>query len=43
METFKKIVPNAGSLDEAKAFIKQIYPQTEGTFTTYEFELDTNQ
>ena len=38
--TFKKIIPTASSLDEAKAFIKQIYPQTDGTFTTYEFELD---
>jgi len=38
--TYKKIIPTANSLDEAKAFIKQIYPQTDGTFTTYEFELD---
>jgi len=38
--TYRKIIPTANSLDEAKAFIKQIYPQTDGTFTTYEFELD---
>ena len=39
--TYKKIIPTAKSLDEAKAFIKQIYPSTEGTFTTHEFELET--
>ena len=39
--TFKKIIPTANSLNEAKAFIRQIYPQTDGPFTTYEFELDT--
>jgi ASC-1-like (ASCH) protein len=38
--TYKKIIPTANSLAEAKDFIKQIYPQTHGTFTTYEFELD---
>jgi ASC-1-like (ASCH) protein len=40
---YKKIIPIANSLDEAKSFIKQIYPTTEGTFTTYEFEIDRNQ
>ena len=38
--TYKKIIPTANNLNEAKAFIKQIYPQTDGTFTAYEFELD---
>ena len=38
--TFKKIIPTANTLEEAKAFIRQIYPQTGGTFTAYEFELD---
>ena len=41
--TFKKIIPTANSLDEAKAFIKQIYASTEGTFTTYEFELEKKE
>ena len=36
---FKKIVPTARNLEEAFAFIKRIYPSTEGTFATYEFEL----
>ena len=39
--SFKKIVPIARSLDEAKAFMRKIYPTTEGTFTSYEFELET--
>ena len=38
--TYKKIIPPANNLDEARAFVKQIYPQTGGVFTTYEFELD---
>jgi ASC-1-like (ASCH) protein len=41
--TYKKIIPTANNLDEAKAFIKQIYPSTQGTFTTYEFELDQKE
>ena len=28
--TFKKIIPTANNLDEAKAFIRQIYPQQTG-------------
>jgi ASC-1-like (ASCH) protein len=38
--TYSKIVPPAKNLDEAFEFIKNIYPFTEGTFTTYEFRLD---
>jgi ASC-1-like (ASCH) protein len=38
--TFAKIVPVAKSLDEAVAFVKEIYPLTEGTFTAYEFQLN---
>ncbi len=39
-DTFRKIVPPAKSLDEALAFVKQIYPLAGGTFTTYEFQLN---
>ena len=38
--TYLKIVPVAKSLDEAVAFVKEIYPLTEGTFTAYEFQLN---
>ena len=38
--TYKRIVPTARNLEEAIAFIKQIYPSIEGTFTTYEFEIE---
>ncbi len=41
--TYKKIIPTANNLDEAKAFVKQIYPSLEGTFATYEFELDQKE
>ena len=37
---YKKIIPTAENLGEALAFVKKIYPSTEGTFTTYEFELE---
>jgi ASC-1-like (ASCH) protein len=37
--TYRKIVPIAKSLDEALAFVKEIYPLADGTFTTYEFQL----
>jgi ASC-1-like (ASCH) protein len=39
-DTFRKIVPTAKSLDEARAFVKQIYPLVNGTFTAYEFQLN---
>jgi ASC-1-like (ASCH) protein len=38
-DTYRKIVPAAKSLDEALAFVKRIYPLSDGTFTTYEFQL----
>lgn len=38
--TYKKIIPTAETLDDAMAFVKQIYPSTEGMFTTYEFDLE---
>jgi ASC-1-like (ASCH) protein len=38
--TFRKIIPTAKNLDEAVAFVKHIYKSTDGTFTTYEFQLD---
>jgi ASC-1-like (ASCH) protein len=38
--TYRKIVPTAKSLDEAFAFVKEIYPLANGTFTTYEFQID---
>jgi len=38
--TFKRVVPTARNLDEAAGFIKRIYPSLEGTFTTYEFEIE---
>jgi len=37
---YKKIIPTAENLGEALAFVKKIYPSTEGTFTAYEFELE---
>jgi ASC-1-like (ASCH) protein len=40
VDTYRKIVPTAKSLDEAVAFVKQIYPLTDGTFTAYEFQLN---
>ncbi len=40
VDTYRKIVPTARSLDEALAFVKHIYPLTNGTFTTYEFQLN---
>jgi ASC-1-like (ASCH) protein len=39
VETYLKIVPTARSLEEAVAFVKQIYDSTDGVFTTYEFRL----
>jgi ASC-1-like (ASCH) protein len=39
VETYMKIVPTARSLEEAVAFVKQIYDSTDGVFTTYEFRL----
>ena len=38
--TYKRIIPTAETLDEAVTFVKQIYRSTEGTFTTYEFDLE---
>lgn len=40
MATYKRIVPTAKNIDEALTFIRQIYPSLDGTFTTYEFQLD---
>ena len=37
---YKQIIPTAKNLDEAKAFIRRLYPTTEGTFTAYEFEIE---
>jgi ASC-1-like (ASCH) protein len=39
-DTFRKIVPTAKSLEEAVVFVKQIYPLSGDTFTTYEFQLN---
>ena len=39
LETYKRIVPTAETLDDALAFVKGIYPQAEGLFTTYEFKI----
>lgn len=41
--TYQKIIPTAKNLNEAMAFVKQIYPSTEGTFTTYEFEINQQE
>ena len=38
--TYRKIIPNAKTLDEAVEFIRQLYKSTEGTFTAYEFKLN---
>lgn len=43
IQTYKKIVPCAKNLEEAKAFIKKIYPSTEDLFTAYEFEVETKK
>ena len=37
--TYRKIIPTAKTLDEAVAFIKQLYQSTDGIFTAYEFQL----
>ena len=37
--TYRMIVPTASNLDEALTFVKDIYPITDGSFTTYEFKL----
>ena len=37
---YKQIIPTAKNLDEAKAFIRRLYPSTEGIFTAYEFEIE---
>ena len=37
---YKEIIPTAENLGEALAFVKKIYPSTEGAFTMYEFELE---
>ena len=38
--TYRKIIPTAKTLDEAVEFIRQLYQSTDGTFTTYEFQLN---
>jgi ASC-1-like (ASCH) protein len=37
---YNQIIPTAKNLDEAKVFIRRLYPSTRGTFTTYEFEIE---
>jgi ASC-1-like (ASCH) protein len=37
--SFKEIIPNANSAEEAKAYIKKLYRTTDGTFTAYQFAL----
>ena len=37
---YKQIIPTAKNLDDAKTFIRRLYPTTEGTFTAYEFEIE---
>ena len=37
---YKRIIPTAKNLDDAKAFIRRLYPTTKGTFTAYEFEIE---
>jgi ASC-1-like (ASCH) protein len=37
--SFKEIIPNANSVEEAKAYIKKLYGTTDGTFTAYQFAL----
>jgi ASC-1-like (ASCH) protein len=39
-DTYRKIVPTAKSLDDALAFVRHIYPVSDGTFTAYEFQLN---
>ena len=41
--TYKRIVPTARNLGEAMEFIKHIYSTLEGTFTTYEFEIEKDK
>jgi ASC-1-like (ASCH) protein len=36
---FKQIIPTAGSVEEAKAYIKKLYGTTDGMFTAYQFDL----
>jgi ASC-1-like (ASCH) protein len=37
--SFKEIIPNANSVEEAEAYIKKLYGTTDGTFTAYQFAL----
>jgi len=36
---FKEIIPNANSVEEAKAYIRKLYGTTDGTFAAYQFAL----
>lgn len=40
LDTYRQIIPVAKNLDEAVAFVKQLYPSTDGIFTAYEFQLN---
>lgn len=39
--TYTRIVPTARNLDEALEFVKKLYLSTEGKFTAYEFEVES--
>ena len=41
--TYKKIIPTAKNLNEALAFVRQLYQSTEGKFTAYEFEIESEK
>jgi ASC-1-like (ASCH) protein len=41
--TYKKIIPTAKNLNEALDFVKKIYQSTEGEFTAYEFEIESEK
>ena len=36
---FKRLIPIANSVGEAKAYIEKLYGTTDGTFTAYQFSL----
>jgi ASC-1-like (ASCH) protein len=41
--TYRRIIPTARDLDEAVEFVKRLYLSTEGKFTAYEFEVESEK
>lgn len=41
--TYERIIPTARNLEEALEFFKKLYLSTEGKFTAYEFEVESEK